>query len=244
MQPLSPGRLDHTVCPHSSCVLAEPGGPVQRSTQTFSPTPWVGSGGPSRCPQPLRSYYPWFGSLLLQGNPTHLPTHREPHGRQEDTLVPFWQLLPAANSCGWSQARLWGEWWEKQEGLTWWSAPSSDLRPASFWEEGPVPSSSITCSSYPPPPSPIPRAPVALLWIRVTRGGVRMQVTGLQPQRFDSGGYTSGAWEFEFLTNNPVGFDARGPLNTCWETFNRPVTHICEPLVKSANEVHTICLNI
>ena len=37
-----------------------------------------------------------------------------------------------------------------------------------------------------------------------------MQVTGLQPQRSDSEGYTSGAWEFEFLTRNPVGFDAGG----------------------------------
>ena len=64
------------------------------------------------------------------------------------------------------------------------------------------------------PPRSITSAPVALLWIRVTRGGVIMQIPGLQPQRSDPGCYTSGPWEFEFLTNNPVGFDGGGPLNT------------------------------
>ena len=43
-------------------------------------------------------------------------------------------------------------------------------------------------------------------------------------------GQNAGSWaEFEFLTNNPVGFDAVGPLNTLWEAFNRPVTHIRGP---------------
>ena len=79
------------------------------------------------------------------------------------------------------------------------SAPSSDLRPPS-----------LTAAPLYIAPSLITSVPTTLLWIRVIRGGVRMQVTGLQPQRSDPESYTSGAWEFEFLTKNPVGFDAGG----------------------------------
>ena len=43
---------------------------------------------------------PLTQALLLQSSP------REPHCRQEDTLAPFWQLLPAASSQEWGQARL------------------------------------------------------------------------------------------------------------------------------------------
>ena len=97
------------------------------------------------------------------------------------------------------------------------------------------PGTSITCGSSPLHPPPPLQVFLQLCCGSVTRGGIRMQVTGLQPQRCNPVGYTSGARGFEFLTNNPVGFDAGRPLNTCWETLNRPATHICEPWVKNAN---------
>ena len=61
-----------------------------------------------------------------------------------------------------------------RKGVSSWSALTFDLGP---------PSLSLTLhttlgSSPPHTPTFITRAPVALLWIRVTRGGVRMQVPG------------------------------------------------------------------
>ena len=121
----------------------------------------------------------------------------EPHSQHEDTLAPFWQLLPAANSRGWGQTRLWGlmreggrEWACGQHLPVTWDLPLSTSHFGLL----------MAASLYVPLPPPCPQlhAPVALLWIRVTRGEVRMQSPRLHSQRSDPGGHTVGPGNLNF----------------------------------------------
>ena len=52
---------------------------------------------------PLGSHSP-FAPIAPDLDPSYCrvtpPTHRKPHGLQEDALALFWQLLPATNSPG------------------------------------------------------------------------------------------------------------------------------------------------
>ena len=143
---------------------------------SFNLTSQVGPCGPSRFPQLLFPIVPDLDPSFCRET---TPPTQALYGRQKDTLALFWQLLPAANSWGWGQARLWGESLEKKEGVSLWSAPSSDLGPRSLLLM--LPTTQISSSPHLPP---LQVAPEALLWIRVTRGGVIMQIYRLQPWTF------------------------------------------------------------
>ena len=151
----------------------------------LSLTPWVGPCGPSRRRSPFAPIAPDSGPSFCRAAPESPMVGRRtplPHSSSFSLKpLPGGAVRPG---CEENHER-------SRKGVSLWSAPSSDLRPPSL----------MAAPLY-SPPSPITSVPTPLLWIRVTRRGVRMQVTGLQPKTSDPEVYTSGAWEFEFLKNS------------------------------------------
>ena len=86
----------------------------------------------------------------------------------------------------------------RRKGVSLWSAPSCDLGPPSLYLSLQATYGSFPLRSSPPTLPPITSAPVALLWIRVTRGEVRMQSPRLHSQRSDPGGHTVGPGNLNF----------------------------------------------
>ena len=117
--------------PHSlSQLLPCPGrtrrSPCPKSAQWLQPDPRGGSMWPLQVPAaPLLLIAPDSGPSFCRAAPESLMVGRKTllsHSRS-------FSLQPAPR--GWGQARLWGESWEKQEGVSSWSAHSSDLGPSS-----------------------------------------------------------------------------------------------------------------
>ena len=176
MQLLSSGRT--TQCPSSIHVPAGPGD--MRSY--LQPDPVGGSMWSFQVPIAPLLLLPWFGVPPSAGLPPRAPGSAGRHP------CPVLAVPPAVNSQGWGQARfqagLWGESGEKQEGVSWWLAPSFDLGPPSLSPDASWPLGELLSIH----PAPITSAPIALLWIRVKKEGVRMQSPRLQPQRSGPGG--------------------------------------------------------
>ena len=196
MQPLSPGRWDPTVCPRSSCVLAGPGVlSCPKICPALQPDSPGGSGWSVQAPTASLLLFP-LTPILLQGSPKS-PTVSRGHTCPVLAASPCSQL-PRVGSAQVVRAHE-----RRRKGVSLWSAPSCDLGPPFLYLSlpttyGSFPLRSSPAAPTPPPRPPITSAPVARLWIRVTRGEVRMQSPRIHSQRSDPGGHTVGPGNLNF----------------------------------------------
>ena len=241
MQPRSPGRWDPTVCPRSSHVLARPG---DLSCPKICPALQPDSPGGSRWSlqvptAPLRLLSPDSGPSFCRA------ALRAPQSAGGHTC-PVLAASPCSQLPGMASAQVVRAHERRRKEVSLWSASSCDLGPPSLYLSLPATYGSFPLRSPlaapPPPRPPITSAPVALLWIRVTRGEVRMQSPRLHSQRSDPGGHTVGPGNLNFYQASQwIG--ELGCRESC-EHSEKHLIHVCGPLVKSTNQGHSVFLNI
>ena len=172
--------------------------PVQRSAQPFSPTLLVVQVVPPGSHSPFGPISPDSGPSFCRAAP------RAPQSAGGHTC-PDLAASPCSQLPGMGSAQVVRAHERRRKGVSLWSASSCDLGPPSLYLSLPA-----TYGSFPlrsslaapphaaPPRPPITSAPVALLWIRVTRGKVRMQSPRIHSQRSDPGGHTVGPGNLNF----------------------------------------------
>ena len=195
MQPLSPGGT-------AQSVPAPPGLPAQRPAQ---PDSLGGSVWSLQGPAAPLLLLPLTQVLPLAGQPSRAPRLAGGHP------CPILAASPCSQLPGVGSGQVVRRIMREAGRCELVSASSSDLGPPSLLLTFPATQGS---SSQRPTPPPLQVLLKLCCGSESPGEGSESTFLGSSPEDSDPGGHTRGAWEFAFLSNSPVDWDAGSPLNT------------------------------